>query len=110
MARMGEVIPSWNGHGVFTGREPHTSQRNQMKIFKTLAATAAVVTCCIGNPLPAQAQSISAGAAAAIAALETPWLGQPRSHCYMKVGSYVGYGCFVQGVNEYGQYLMACCN
>ena len=21
---MGEVIPSWNGDGVFTGREPHT--------------------------------------------------------------------------------------
>ena len=77
-----------------------------MKLFKTLAATAAVITCCIGNPLPAQAGA----AAAAVAALEAPGLGQQRSYCYMKVGSYVGYGCFVQGVNEYGQYLMACCD
>ena len=25
-----------------------------MKLFKTIAATAAVITCCIGNPLPAK--------------------------------------------------------
>jgi hypothetical protein len=23
---MGELIPSWNGDGVFTGREPHNTQ------------------------------------------------------------------------------------
>ena len=26
-----------------------------MKLFKAIAATAAAVTCCIGNPLPAEA-------------------------------------------------------
>ena len=26
-----------------------------MKLFKAIAATAAVITCCIGNPLPAEA-------------------------------------------------------
>ena len=56
MVNSRELIPSWNGDGVFTGREPHNSHRNQMKLFKALAATAAVVTCCLGNQLPAQAQ------------------------------------------------------
>ena len=28
-----------------------------MKLFKTIAATAAVITCCIGNPLPAEARN-----------------------------------------------------
>ena len=30
---MGEAIPNWNGDGVFTGREPHNSHRNQMKLI-----------------------------------------------------------------------------
>ena len=34
--------------------ESLTTHRNQMKLFKTIAATAAVITCCIGNPLPAE--------------------------------------------------------
>ena len=29
---------------------------NQMKLFKTFAATAAVITCCLGNSLPAEAR------------------------------------------------------
>ena len=41
---MGEVIPSWNGDGVFTGRESHTSHRSQMKLFKAIAAAAVVGT------------------------------------------------------------------
>ena len=36
--------------------ESLTTHRNQMKLFKTIAATAAVITCCIGNPLPAEAR------------------------------------------------------
>ncbi len=32
-----------------------TTHRNQMKLFQAFVATAAVVTCCIGNPLPAEA-------------------------------------------------------
>ena len=52
---MGEVIPNQNSDGVFTGREPHNTHRNQMKFFKAIAATAAVITCCIGNPIPAKA-------------------------------------------------------
>jgi len=35
--------------------ESLTHHTNQMKLFKTLAATAAVITCCIGNPIPAEA-------------------------------------------------------
>ena len=57
IASSGEVIPGWNGDGVFTGREPHNSHRNQMKLFNAIAATAAVMTCCIGNPLPAEARN-----------------------------------------------------
>ena len=30
-----------------------------MKLFKTLAATAAFITCCIGNPLPSEANPIN---------------------------------------------------
>ena len=37
--------------------ESLTTHMNQMKLFKTFAATAAVITCCIGNPLPAEAAS-----------------------------------------------------
>ena len=33
--RMGEVIYSWNGDGVFTGRESYNSHKNKMKPFKT---------------------------------------------------------------------------
>ena len=33
-------MPSWNGDSAFTGREPHTSHRNPMKIFNAIAAAA----------------------------------------------------------------------
>ena len=35
--------------------ESPTHHMNQMKLFKAIAATAAVITCCIGNALPAEA-------------------------------------------------------
>ena len=38
--RMGDVVWINTGDGVFTGREPHTSHRNQMKLFKSIAAAA----------------------------------------------------------------------
>ena len=37
---MGEVILSWYGDGVFTGREPHTTHRNQMKLFNAISTAA----------------------------------------------------------------------
>ena len=36
------MIPSWNGDGVFTGRESHTSHRNQMTLINVI--TVATVT------------------------------------------------------------------
>ena len=51
---MGEVIPSWNGDGVFTGRESHTSHRNQMKLFNVIAALAvAASTSTLVSPVQA---------------------------------------------------------
>jgi len=41
---MGELIPSWNGHGVFTGREPPTSQGNQMKTRLLIALPVFLMT------------------------------------------------------------------
>ena len=38
--------------------ESITTHRNQMKLIKTLAATAAVITCCLGNPPPAEANAM----------------------------------------------------
>ena len=37
---VGEVIHTEKDDGVFTGREPHTSNRNQMKLFTAIAAFA----------------------------------------------------------------------
>ena len=31
ITQLGEVIPCWNGDGVFTGLEPHTPQENSSK-------------------------------------------------------------------------------
>ena len=76
------MIPSWNGDGVFTGREPHNTHRNQMKLFKTIAATAAVITCCIGNPNPA-----AAGLGAASSSSSTSfdaWCGSKGNKCKVK--------------------------
>ena len=52
---MGEVIPSWNGDGVFTGQEPHTSL-NTMRHFSSLVAAAAI----LGSPSIALAGSYQA--------------------------------------------------
>ena len=39
------MIPSWNGDGVFMGRESHTSHRNQMKVvFPSIVLASFVVT------------------------------------------------------------------
>lgn len=41
---MGELIPSWNGDGVFTGREPPTSHGNQMKTRLLIALPVFLMT------------------------------------------------------------------
>ena len=41
---MGEVIPRWNGDGVFTGREPPTSHGNQMKTRLLIALPVFLMT------------------------------------------------------------------
>ena len=52
--QMGELIHSWNVDAVLRRREP-AHRMNQVNLFKSIAAFAAVITCCIGNPLPAKA-------------------------------------------------------
>ena len=41
---MGEVIPSWNGEGVFTRPEPHTSLKTMRRFSSLVAATAILGT------------------------------------------------------------------
>ena len=41
---MGDVALINTGDGVFTGREPHTSHRNQMKLVNAIAAAAVIGT------------------------------------------------------------------
>ena len=43
MARMGELIPSWNGDGVFTGQEPYSTQNKRMNYNRNNETTPIVV-------------------------------------------------------------------
>ena len=56
ITRPGEVSVSNTGDGVFTGREPHNSHRNQMKLFTSIAAAAAVIGNSVITANQAQAQ------------------------------------------------------
>ena len=73
-----------------------------MKLFKTLAATAAVITCCIGNPLPVEAGTVDVTA-------PSPYSYEDSSVKQLKIrGSYGRYITFIgrstnswQGTNGY---------
>ena len=54
---MGEAISSWIVDGVFTGGSP-THHVNQMKLFNLIDSSAAVITSCLGNPIPAEASLV----------------------------------------------------
>ena len=79
--RMGDVILVDFDDGVFTGREPHTSHES-MKLLKTIAATAAVITCCIGNPNPAVA-GLGAASSSASTSFDA-WCGSKGNKCKVK--------------------------
>ena len=53
---MGEAIASWIVDGVFMGGPTH--HVNQMKLFNLIDSSAAVITSCLGNPIPAEASLV----------------------------------------------------
>ena len=53
---MSDVDSVSNDDGVLVRGESLTTTKNQMKLVNTIGAAAAVITFCIGSPLPAEAR------------------------------------------------------